>query len=63
MTKRTLTETRYEDRENYTTTLNATTDGLYAVPKRRLKKMVVSDGTGGGFNINFKDKPQKTVGP
>ena len=63
MTKRTLTETSYEDREYYTTTLTATTDGLFAVPTRRLKKMVVNDSTGGAITINFKDKPQKTVGP
>lgn len=60
---RELTETQYTDREYYTTTLTATTDGLFAVPTRRLKKMVMTDSEYGQMTINFKDKPQQTVGP
>lgn len=62
---RTLTETEYAEREYFETTLQGTTDGLFSVPVRRLKKMVVVDSGANGqsMTIVFKDKPQKTVGP
>lgn len=64
---RTLTEIDYAQREYFDTSLQGTTDGLFSVPVRRLKKMVVTDsgvsGVDKSMTIVFKDKPQKTVGP
>lgn len=62
MTTRTLDESDYTQREYYDTILNGTTDGLFSVPVRRLKKMVVQDSAITGQDktlvITFKDKPQ-----
>lgn len=62
MTTRTLDEVDYTRREHYTAPLSGTTDGLFSVPVRRLKKMVVLDSSIQGPDktlvITFKDKPQ-----
>ena len=60
---RKLEEQNYDVRTYYTTSLTGTTDGLFSVPVRRLKMMVVNDSLGGQIEIHFQDKPQKTVGP
>lgn len=62
-----MIETEYAVREYFDTSLQGTTDGLFSVPVRRLKKMTVIDsgvpGTDKSLVIEFKDKPQKAVGP
>lgn len=62
MTTRTLDEADYTLREYYDTYLTGTSDGLFSVPVRRLKKMVMVDSAVTGPDktmvITFKDKPQ-----
>lgn len=61
MTSRTLDEVDYTQREYYDTDLAGTSDGLFSVPVRRLKKMVVLDSSVTGPDktlvITFQDKP------
>lgn len=59
MSDRNLTEANYEQREYFTGSLMGTTDGLFTVPKRRLKTLVMTDSRGGTLVIEFKDKPQE----
>ena len=52
-----LTETKYADREYYTTFTLTSTDGLFVMELKRIKKMKFHDADARFLEIDFADKP------
>jgi hypothetical protein len=52
-----LTETKYADREYYATFTLTSTDGLFVMELKRIKKMKFNDADNRFLEIDFADKP------
>lgn len=52
-----LTETKYSDREYYATFTLTSTDGLFVMELKRVKKMKFNDADNRFLEIDFADKP------
>lgn len=52
-----LTETKYADREYYATFTLTSTDGLFVMELKRIKKMKFHDADSRFLEIDFADKP------
>jgi hypothetical protein len=52
-----LTETKYADREYYATFTLTSTDGLFVMELKRIKKMKFNDADSRFLEIDFADKP------